>query len=162
MWIRNIVIKKRVEDLQLDIESYQMKLNLTEPNWDASDFLFKEDYTIISKPRAVIYRDRNDQKKMMRESEVHKLPHHLFLIIPISVDYGPWFGNDGVIFFEKKIRCILVRFSEVELHLIALNVKLQVFHPLFDNNVSNPHVDCIEQVNFVRSRQMVELALKMK
>nr|GEY70876.1 histone deacetylase 14 [Tanacetum cinerariifolium] len=27
------------------------------------------DYTIVSKPRAVIYRDRNDQKKMMRETE---------------------------------------------------------------------------------------------
>ncbi|GJZ82955.1 hypothetical protein Tco_0648128 [Tanacetum coccineum] len=39
---------------------------------DASDFLFKEDYTIVSKPRAVIYRDSNDQKKMMRETEVHK------------------------------------------------------------------------------------------
>nr|GFA82226.1 hypothetical protein [Tanacetum cinerariifolium] len=36
------------------------------------DFLFKEDYTIISKPRAVIYRDRNDQKKMLRENEVQK------------------------------------------------------------------------------------------
>ncbi|GJV24965.1 hypothetical protein Tco_1377660 [Tanacetum coccineum] len=41
-------------------------------NWDASDFLFKEDYTIISKPRAVIYRDRNEVKKMMQINEVHK------------------------------------------------------------------------------------------
>ncbi|GKB29724.1 hypothetical protein Tco_0869125 [Tanacetum coccineum] len=71
-WIRNIVIKKRVEDLQLMIESYQTKLSLTQPDWDASDFLFKEDYTIVSKPRAVIYKDRTDQKKMMRETEVHK------------------------------------------------------------------------------------------
>ncbi|GKB50134.1 hypothetical protein Tco_0900887 [Tanacetum coccineum] len=39
---------------------------------DASNFLFKEDYTIVSKLRAVIYKDRNDQKKMMRETEVHK------------------------------------------------------------------------------------------
>ncbi|GKA80703.1 hypothetical protein Tco_0787395 [Tanacetum coccineum] len=39
---------------------------------DAFDFLFKEDYTIVHKLRAVIYRDRNNQKKMMRESEVHK------------------------------------------------------------------------------------------
>nr|GEW39334.1 hypothetical protein [Tanacetum cinerariifolium] len=30
------------------------------------------DYTIVSKPRAVIYRDKNDQKKMMPETEVHK------------------------------------------------------------------------------------------
>ncbi|GJS19867.1 hypothetical protein Tco_0448499 [Tanacetum coccineum] len=51
MWIRKIVIRKRVEDLQLEIE---------------------KDYTIVSKPRAVIYKDRNDQKKMMRETEVHK------------------------------------------------------------------------------------------
>nr|GEW57929.1 reverse transcriptase domain-containing protein [Tanacetum cinerariifolium] len=52
--------------------SDKTKLNLTEPRWDASEFLFKEDYTIVSKPRAMIYRDRNDQKKMLRENEVHK------------------------------------------------------------------------------------------
>ncbi|GJT62976.1 hypothetical protein Tco_1006509 [Tanacetum coccineum] len=38
----------------------------------AFDLSVKEDYTIVSKPRVVIYRDRNDQKKMMRETEVHK------------------------------------------------------------------------------------------
>ncbi|GJU26468.1 hypothetical protein Tco_1165089 [Tanacetum coccineum] len=53
LWVRNIVIRKLVEDLQLEIESYQTKLNLTQPDWDASDFLFKEDYTIVSKPRAL-------------------------------------------------------------------------------------------------------------
>ncbi|GKF53820.1 hypothetical protein Tco_0160730 [Tanacetum coccineum] len=72
LWIRNIVIRKCVEDLQLGIESYQTKLNLTQPDWDTSDFLFKEDYTIVSKPSAVIYRGRNDQKKMMRGTEVYK------------------------------------------------------------------------------------------
>ncbi|GKC80447.1 hypothetical protein Tco_1131221 [Tanacetum coccineum] len=41
-------------------------------NADATDFIFKEDYTIIHKPRAVIYIDRNNQKKMIRETEVHK------------------------------------------------------------------------------------------
>ncbi|GJS77278.1 hypothetical protein Tco_0727159 [Tanacetum coccineum] len=53
LWIRNIIIKKCVEDLQLGIESYQTKLNLTQPDWDAFDFLFKEDYTIVSNPRAL-------------------------------------------------------------------------------------------------------------
>nr|GEV58163.1 hypothetical protein [Tanacetum cinerariifolium] len=72
LWIRSIVIRHRVEDLQTGVESYQMKLNLTQPSWDAYDFLFKEDYTIVHKPKAVIYRDRNNQKKMMRETEVHK------------------------------------------------------------------------------------------
>nr|GEX35786.1 hypothetical protein [Tanacetum cinerariifolium] len=31
LWIRNIVIRQRVEDLQLGIESYQTKINLTQP-----------------------------------------------------------------------------------------------------------------------------------
>nr|GEV54120.1 uncharacterized mitochondrial protein AtMg00810-like [Tanacetum cinerariifolium] len=70
--IKNIVIRKRVEDLQLGIESYQTKFNLTELRWDATDFLFKKDYIIVHKPRVVIYRDRKNQKKMMRENEVHK------------------------------------------------------------------------------------------
>ncbi|GJX52414.1 hypothetical protein Tco_0280783 [Tanacetum coccineum] len=41
-------------------------------NVDAIDFLIKEDYTIISKPRFVSYRDKNNQNKMMWETEVHK------------------------------------------------------------------------------------------
>ncbi|GJY58057.1 hypothetical protein Tco_0457949 [Tanacetum coccineum] len=142
MWIRNLVIRNRVGDLQLGIESYQTKLNLERPNWDAADYsstirawrrgngqrmtkggaktssqrsrkdyrfggsfkvwkalthvytppkrakqfripkhilrgsvsekIFKEDYTIVPKPRAVIYRDRNDQRKLMRLNEIHK------------------------------------------------------------------------------------------
>ncbi|GJY80579.1 hypothetical protein Tco_0493330 [Tanacetum coccineum] len=66
MWIKNLVIRNRVGDLQLGIESYQTKLNLERPNWDATDYFFKEDYTIIPKPRVVIYRDRNNQRKLMR------------------------------------------------------------------------------------------------
>nr|GFB67318.1 hypothetical protein CTI12_AA475510 [Tanacetum cinerariifolium] len=45
---------------------------LEQPNCDAFHFLFKEDYTIVYKPRAVIYKDRTEQKKMMRINEVHK------------------------------------------------------------------------------------------
>ncbi|GJT57360.1 hypothetical protein Tco_0992414 [Tanacetum coccineum] len=31
-----------------------------------------KDYTIVPKPRAVVYRDRNDQRKLMRLNELHK------------------------------------------------------------------------------------------
>ncbi|GJV35040.1 hypothetical protein Tco_1407517 [Tanacetum coccineum] len=72
MWMRNLVIRNRVGDLQLGIESYQTKINLERPNWDAADYYFKEDYTIVPKPRAVVYRDRNDQRKLMRLNELHK------------------------------------------------------------------------------------------
>nr|GFD19313.1 hypothetical protein [Tanacetum cinerariifolium] len=82
-----IVIRQRVGDLQLGIESYQTNLNLTEPRWDASDFLFKEDYTIIRKLRVVIYIDRNDQKKMLRENEVHKFSDGTLIRVLQKLDH---------------------------------------------------------------------------
>ncbi|GKC68958.1 hypothetical protein Tco_1114841 [Tanacetum coccineum] len=63
LWTRNIVIRQRVEDLQL------------------------EDYTIVHKPRAVIYRDRNNHKKMMRETEVHKFSDGTLTRILEKLDY---------------------------------------------------------------------------
>ncbi|GJX41215.1 hypothetical protein Tco_0256205 [Tanacetum coccineum] len=87
LWTRNIVIRQCVEDLQLGIESYQTKLNLTQPRWDATDFLFKEDYTIVHKSRAIIYKDRNNQKKMMWETEVHKFSDGTLTRILEKLDY---------------------------------------------------------------------------
>ncbi|GJV82199.1 hypothetical protein Tco_1518069 [Tanacetum coccineum] len=52
LWTRNLVIRQRVEDFQLGIESYQTQLNLTKPGWDATRYAFKHDYTIIESPRA--------------------------------------------------------------------------------------------------------------
>nr|GEY79288.1 hypothetical protein [Tanacetum cinerariifolium] len=44
MFTRSIVIQRRVEDLQLGVESYQKKLNLTKPNTYRSDLKRKEAY----------------------------------------------------------------------------------------------------------------------
>nr|GEX62766.1 copia protein [Tanacetum cinerariifolium] len=53
-WTRHLVIRQRVEDFQLRIESYQTQLNLTKPQWDATGFEYKHDYTVIDSPRAQI------------------------------------------------------------------------------------------------------------
>ncbi|GJZ87769.1 retrovirus-related pol polyprotein from transposon TNT 1-94 [Tanacetum coccineum] len=50
LWTRNLVIRQRVEDFQLGIESYQKQLNLTKPGWDATGYEFNHDYTIIESP----------------------------------------------------------------------------------------------------------------
>nr|GEY43086.1 hypothetical protein [Tanacetum cinerariifolium] len=42
------------EDFQLRIESYQTQLNLTKPQWNATSFEYKHDYTIINSSRARI------------------------------------------------------------------------------------------------------------
>ncbi|GJU12625.1 ribonuclease H-like domain-containing protein [Tanacetum coccineum] len=47
LWTQNLVIRQRVKDFQLGIESYQTQLNLTKPGWDATGYEFKHDYTII-------------------------------------------------------------------------------------------------------------------
>nr|GEY90134.1 hypothetical protein [Tanacetum cinerariifolium] len=51
MFTRSIVIQRRVEDLQLGVESYQKKLNLTKPDTYRSDLKRKEAYNAYSNPR---------------------------------------------------------------------------------------------------------------
>nr|GEZ97466.1 hypothetical protein [Tanacetum cinerariifolium] len=50
MFTRSIVIQRRVEDLQLGVESYQKKLNLTKLDSYRSDLKRKEAYTANSNP----------------------------------------------------------------------------------------------------------------
>ncbi|GKA57856.1 hypothetical protein Tco_0757044 [Tanacetum coccineum] len=45
MFTRSIVIQKRVKDVQLGVESYQKKLNITKPQKDFPRISFKESYT---------------------------------------------------------------------------------------------------------------------
>ncbi|GJZ42432.1 hypothetical protein Tco_0589318 [Tanacetum coccineum] len=73
LWTRNLVIRQRVEDFQLGIESYQTQLNLTKPRWEATGFEFKHDFTVIDSPRAVIFRDRDRYGDQM----IHRLTHPL-------------------------------------------------------------------------------------
>ncbi|GKA30344.1 hypothetical protein Tco_0716649 [Tanacetum coccineum] len=66
LWTRNLVIRQRVKDFQLGIESYQKQLNLTKPGWDAKGYKFKHDYTIIESPRAVVFpKDMTRSKEFM-------------------------------------------------------------------------------------------------
>nr|GEX55710.1 copia protein [Tanacetum cinerariifolium] len=67
LWTRHLVIRQRVEDFQLGIESYQTQLNLTKPRWDATDFEYKQDYTVIDSPRVVTFRDKYGVQMIMRE-----------------------------------------------------------------------------------------------
>nr|GEW16794.1 hypothetical protein [Tanacetum cinerariifolium] len=72
MFPRSIVIQRRMEDLQLSVESYQKKLNLTNPNTYRSDLKHKEAYTAYSNPRRFIYHNKDKQNMLMRIDELHK------------------------------------------------------------------------------------------
>nr|GEX49591.1 hypothetical protein [Tanacetum cinerariifolium] len=72
MFTRSIVIQRRVEDLQLGVESYQKRLNLTKPDTYRSDLKRREAYTAYSNPRGFIYQNKDKKNKLMRIDELHK------------------------------------------------------------------------------------------
>nr|GEV15131.1 hypothetical protein [Tanacetum cinerariifolium] len=72
MFTRSIVIQRRMEDLQLGVETYQKKLNLTNPDTYHSDLKRKEAYTTYSNPRGFIYQNKDKQNRLMWIDELHK------------------------------------------------------------------------------------------
>ncbi|GJV51040.1 hypothetical protein Tco_1446781 [Tanacetum coccineum] len=55
-----------------DKTSLHTAVNMWIRNLDAANYYFKEYYTIVPKPRAVVYRGRNDKRKLMRLNELYK------------------------------------------------------------------------------------------
>ncbi|GJV34788.1 hypothetical protein Tco_1407265 [Tanacetum coccineum] len=87
LWIRNLVIRKRVEDFQLGIESYQTQLNLTKPRWEATCLEFMHDYKILDSPWAVVFRDKYGMQMIMRFNEIHKFSDGTLQQIDEALDY---------------------------------------------------------------------------
>ncbi|GJV13775.1 hypothetical protein Tco_1355316 [Tanacetum coccineum] len=77
MFTRSLVIKKHVEDLQLGVESYHKKLNITPPQHTFPEIEFKELYTPSHKPSGVIYEDLTKQKRVMRANEQYKFSYRM-------------------------------------------------------------------------------------
>ncbi|GKE76311.1 hypothetical protein Tco_1542431, partial [Tanacetum coccineum] len=73
MFTRSLFIKKRVEDLQLGVESYQKKINITLPPQTFPEIEFKELYIPSHKPPGVIYEDLTKHKRVMRANELYNL-----------------------------------------------------------------------------------------
>ncbi|GJS94315.1 hypothetical protein Tco_0801283 [Tanacetum coccineum] len=59
-FIRRIIFKKRVEDIQHRVEIYQTSLNITRPQVRYDDLDFKEPYTILHKPKDLVMSDSED------------------------------------------------------------------------------------------------------
>nr|GEW89451.1 hypothetical protein [Tanacetum cinerariifolium] len=72
MFTRSIAIQRRVKDLQLGVESYQKRLNLTKPDTYRSDLKLWEAYTAYSNPRGFIYQNKDKKNRLMRIDELHQ------------------------------------------------------------------------------------------
>ncbi|GJX91442.1 hypothetical protein Tco_0344768 [Tanacetum coccineum] len=72
MFTISIIIQRRVEDLQLGVESYQKKLNLTRPDTYRSDLKILLTYSAYPNPRGFIYQNKDKKNKLIRIDKLHK------------------------------------------------------------------------------------------
>ncbi|GKB72378.1 hypothetical protein Tco_0933790 [Tanacetum coccineum] len=65
MFTRSMVIQKRVEDLQLGVESYQKKINVTKPETTKPSIRKRDPYTPYQYPQGFIYVDNKGRNRLM-------------------------------------------------------------------------------------------------
>ena len=72
LFTRSLVVKSRVEDLQLGVESYQQKLNIKAPD-TVRDYLKNKDaFDVHLKPDGFIYKDSKKQHRLMRMDQLER------------------------------------------------------------------------------------------
>ncbi|GJY94789.1 hypothetical protein Tco_0511150 [Tanacetum coccineum] len=130
---KRIVIQRRVEDLQLGVESYQKKLNLTKPDTYRSNLKNKTAYTSHSDPHGIIYVDRYKGKRLMRADELHKFSNGMFndvrtalhdIAAGVRIEYLPmrkWSNLD------KKRARVMVQDIDKQLYQRRLMQNLEMF-----------------------------------
>ncbi|GKC00523.1 hypothetical protein Tco_0986659 [Tanacetum coccineum] len=63
------------------------QLNLTKPQWDATGFEYKHDFTVIDSPRAFAFRDKYRVQMIMHFNEIHKFSDGTVQQIDEALDY---------------------------------------------------------------------------
>nr|GEX92904.1 hypothetical protein [Tanacetum cinerariifolium] len=69
---RSIVIHKQVEDLQLEVKSYQKKITVTKPETTRPCIRKKDPYTSYQDPQGFIYIEPLGRNRLMRSDELYK------------------------------------------------------------------------------------------
>nr|GEU54902.1 hypothetical protein [Tanacetum cinerariifolium] len=79
--LKGIEDMARVDDLQLGVESYQKKLNLTKPKTRKVDMSHRLAYITFSNHQGVIYEDNLKLKRFMRADELHKFSDDTLIFV---------------------------------------------------------------------------------
>ncbi|GKB47174.1 hypothetical protein Tco_0897927, partial [Tanacetum coccineum] len=72
MFTRSLVIQKRVEDLQLGVESYQKKINVTKTDTTRHDLRKRHPYTPYKVPQGFIYVNDIRRNRLMCSDKLYK------------------------------------------------------------------------------------------
>ncbi|GKF47977.1 hypothetical protein Tco_0141228 [Tanacetum coccineum] len=86
MFTRSLVIQKRVEDLQLGVESYQKKINVTKPQTTISGIRKRDPYTPYQDPQGFIYVNNNRRNRLMQLDELYKFSDRTLIGLRTSLD----------------------------------------------------------------------------
>ncbi|GJR75829.1 hypothetical protein Tco_0088194 [Tanacetum coccineum] len=112
------------EDLQLGVESYQKKLNITPPQQTFPEIKFKELYTLSYNPPGVIYEDLAKQKRVMWADELYKFSdgtlkkvqdelHHR--ILDFRLEYNDEMSRRKWTAIDKKRSEIMVELIDMQM-----------------------------------------------
>ncbi|GJY86594.1 hypothetical protein Tco_0500620 [Tanacetum coccineum] len=72
LFIQRTIIKNRVEDLQLGVESYQQTLNLTKPKLYFDGINEKIPYIMTRIEKGMVYLNKYNRQSLMKLNEIHK------------------------------------------------------------------------------------------
>ncbi|GKE42153.1 hypothetical protein Tco_1469437, partial [Tanacetum coccineum] len=86
IFTRSLVIQKRVEDLQLGVESYQKKINVTKPKTTKPGIRKRDPYTPYQDPQGFIYVDTLGRNRLMRSDELCKFSDRILTRLRTSLD----------------------------------------------------------------------------
>ncbi|GJU50126.1 hypothetical protein Tco_1219681 [Tanacetum coccineum] len=86
MFTRSMVIQKRVEDLQLGVESYQKKINVTKLETTKPDIRKRDLYTPYQGPQGIIYVDNKGRNRLMQSDELCKFSDRTLTGLRTSLD----------------------------------------------------------------------------
>ncbi|GJV29696.1 hypothetical protein Tco_1386144 [Tanacetum coccineum] len=98
MFTRSLILKRRVKDLQLGVESYQKKLNITKPQKTFLEIEFKEPYTPSYDPPRISLRD-----------EIHHKVLDFHLDYNIEIPKRKWMAVD------RKRSCLMIELVDKQL-----------------------------------------------
>ncbi|GJZ89012.1 hypothetical protein Tco_0660794 [Tanacetum coccineum] len=73
MFTRSLFIQKRVEGLQLGVESYQKKINVTKPDTTRPDLRKRHPYTPYKDPQGFIYVDEYKRNRVLSKKKMEHI-----------------------------------------------------------------------------------------
>ncbi|GJS85196.1 hypothetical protein Tco_0751737 [Tanacetum coccineum] len=83
MFTRRIVIQKRAEDLQLGVESYQKKFNISRPMTHKAGITDLKPYSAYSNPQSFIYVDKLGRNRLKCSHELYKFSESTLISLSV-------------------------------------------------------------------------------